>query len=171
RSFAGLRKPVYFAGAGVLPVVMIALMVVPLLNPSSIELANPDFARSRPAEPFSRATVSVPDGNVAGSHDATNWTSYGGSNLSNKFTPSAQITPENVSQLEVAWHFHTGDNKPEDAEFAYAFQNTPLMVEDTVYICTPSQIVIAVDAAKGTEKWRFDPEVDRKAMRNIAAST
>ncbi len=171
RTFRGLSKSAYLASAGVLPLVMIALMVFPLLNPSNIELADPALAQNRPAEPFSTATVSSPDGNVAANHDAGNWTSYGGSNLSHKFSPSAQITPGNVHQLEEAWHFHTGDNKPEDAKYSYAFQNTPLMVDGTLYVCTPSQIVIAVDAANGTEKWRFDPEVDREAMSNIAAST
>ncbi|QEI06910.1 membrane-bound PQQ-dependent dehydrogenase, glucose/quinate/shikimate family [Pigmentiphaga aceris] len=167
----GFSKPVYLVSMGVLPLTMLGSIVVPLFNSPHVELASTKLARDRPAVAFSRLTVESPDGNVAANHDASNWTSYGGSNLSNKYSPSAQITPANVSQLEEAWHFHTGDLKPADAKFAYAFQNTPLKVKDTVYVCTPSQIVIALDAAKGTEKWRFDPQTSREAMSRIAAST
>jgi quinoprotein glucose dehydrogenase len=171
RTFSGLNKGVYAGVAGLLPVCMIALMLSLLINPSNVETAAAELAQQRPPQAFSRGTVMSPDGNVAANHDATSWTSYGGSNLSNKFTPARQITPDNVAQLEEAWHFRTGDNKPDDAEYAYAFQNTPLMVDGTLYICTPSQMVIAVDAANGQEKWRFDPQTDREAMKNIAAST
>jgi len=171
RSITGFSKPVYLVSMGVLPLVMLGSILVPLFKSPHIELANPSLTKNRPAQAFSRLTVTSPDGNVAGNHDASNWTSYGGSNLSNKYSPAAQITPANVGQLEEAWHFHTGDLKPADAKFAYAFQNTPLKVKDTVYVCTPSQIVIALDAAKGTEKWRFDPQTSREAMSKIAAST
>lgn len=86
---------------------------------------------------------------MAANHDASNWTAYAGSNLSNHYTPGAQITPENVKGLKVAWEFHTGDLKPKDSKLGYAFQNTPLKVGDLLYICTPTQKVIAVEAANG----------------------
>ena len=171
RLLAPLNKTTYVGLTGVLSLTGLLSIVVPLFVNPHVELADASLASSRPSEAYSRLTVPSPDNNVAGNHDASNWTSYGGSNLSNKFSPSAQITPANVSQLQEAWHFHTGDNKPADAKFAYAFQNTPIKVKDTLYVCTPSQIVIALNAETGTEKWRFDPKTDRKAMANIAAST
>jgi len=168
RRFDAPRPWLHFTATGLLPVLAAAAIIVPLFDSPHVELA----ARSqRPAEAFSRQAVPSPDGNVAAAHDAASWTSYAGSNLSNKFSPAAQITPANVAQLEEAWHFRTGDLKPEGADFAYAFQNTPLMVDGTLFVCTPSQVVIALDAQRGTEKWRFDPGADRKAMANIAAST
>lgn len=171
RRLPGVSGPAYLLCTGVLPLVAGLSILIPLLWSPHVELASADAKAQRPAAPFSRGTVVSPDGNVAATHDKGSWTSYGGSNLSNKFSPSAQITPANVKELEEAWHFRTGDLKPEDAKFAYAFQNTPIMVNGTLYVCTPSQIVIALDAARGTEKWRFDPGADRAAMANIAAST
>lgn len=170
-AFDQVNKKVYLAAGTVIPGLMAITIVYPLFVNPHVNVASASLAQSRPTEAFSRAQVASPDGNVAGSHDASNWTSYGGSNLSNKFTPSAQITPDNAKQLVEAWHFHTGDVKPDKAAYAYAFQNTPLMVNNTLYVCTPSQIVIAVDPEKGTEKWRFDPEADRVAMARSAAST
>lgn len=171
RRMPGLGGPTLAVSAGVLPLLAGATILWPLLVSPHVEVASATLAQQRPAEPFSRGRVQSPDGNVAASHDAGSWTAYGGSNLSNRFSPSAQITPQNVTQLEEAWHFRTGDVKPDDADHVYAFQNTPLMVDGTLYVCTPSQIVIALDAATGTEKWRFDPQADREAMETIAAST
>lgn len=171
RQLAGITKPKFFVATGALPLAAGLAILLPLLFPSNVELGSRSHASARPAEAFSGGTVASPDGNVAANHDAGSWTSYGGSNLSNKYSPSAQITPVNAKDLVEAWHFHTGDMKSDGAKYAYAFQNTPLMVDGTLYVCTPSQIVIALDAANGTEKWRFDPRADRKAMANIAAST
>ncbi|MGC3987627.1 MAG: membrane-bound PQQ-dependent dehydrogenase, glucose/quinate/shikimate family [Pseudorhodoferax sp.] len=170
RQLAGIRKTPFFIATGLLPLAAGLAILLPLLFPANVELAPATLAGARPAEAFSRGTTASPDGNVAASHDAGSWTAYGGSNLANKFSPSAQITPANAGELVEAWHFRTGDLKPADADFAYAFQNTPIMVDGTLYLCTPSQIVIALDAATGTEKWRFDPQADRQAMANIAAS-
>ncbi|MBL8771151.1 MAG: PQQ-binding-like beta-propeller repeat protein, partial [Phenylobacterium sp.] len=38
-------------------------------------------------------------------------------------------------------------------------QNTPLQVGDMLYACTPTNVVIALDADTGREKWRHDPKV------------
>lgn len=110
---------------------------------------------------------------------AENWLAYGGNNHATRYSPADQITTDNVEQLEEAWHFRTGDLPPDDdptmppaaSPIRYGFQNTPLKVGDTLYVCTPSQIVIALDPGSGQEKWRFDPELDREAMGNVTTST
>ena len=110
---------------------------------------------------------------------ADTWVAYGANNHATRFSPADQITPENVANLDVAWHFHTGDwpersgpaLPPEAGAVRYAFQNTSLKVNDTLYVCTPSQQVIALDPATGQQKWRFNPNVDRRAMRNVTTST
>jgi quinoprotein glucose dehydrogenase len=113
------------------------------------------------------------------SNTAENWVSYGADNHATRFSPADQITPQNVSQLQEAWHFHTGDLPPDDeptmppaaGPIRYGFQNTPLKIGDRLYVCTPSQIVIALNPATGEELWRFDPKVDRGAMANVTTST
>ncbi|MEQ7414654.1 glucose/quinate/shikimate family membrane-bound PQQ-dependent dehydrogenase [Xanthomonas campestris pv. campestris] len=161
----------YVVVTGVLPVLGAALILWPLLVPRNVELADASEQPADAATPFSRGSVPSPDGNVAANHDASNWTAYAGSNLSNHYTSGAQITPENVKGLKVAWEFHTGDLKPKDSKLGYAFQNTPLKVGDLLYICTPTQKVIAVEAANGKERWRFDPQTNPKAMAGVAATT
>ena len=41
-----------------------------------------------------------------------------------------------------------------------AFEATPIFIEDTLYLSTPMNRVIALDAETGEEKWSFDPEVN-----------
>lgn len=92
----------------------------------------------------------VPDGD---------WHQYGRTSFGQRYSPLADITPENVRQLQVAWQYQTGDVKrPEDVGET-TYQVTPLKVGDTLYLCTPHNLAIALDAITGKEKWRYDPNV------------
>jgi hypothetical protein len=61
--------------------------------------------------------------------------------------PLTQITPGNVDALEVAWTYHTGDvSSGTDKHGPTAFQATPLVIGNTMYLCSPFNRVIALDA-------------------------
>ncbi len=92
------------------------------------------------------------------------WPVYGGSNAALRYSPLAQINPANVDRLAPAWVFHTGDLPGAGARGKYSPENTPLKIGDTMYACTAKDIVIALDAATGTEKWRHDPRVPDDAI-------
>ena len=87
------------------------------------------------------------------------WHQYGRTPFGQRYSPLSDINTENVSSLKVAWQYRTGDVKlPEDvAETTY--QVTPLKVGDTLYLCTPHNWAIAIDARTGEEKWKYDPNV------------
>lgn len=96
------------------------------------------------------------------SQDATQWRDYGRTKAGTRYVPANQITADNVDQLEVAWSYQTGDLPsayPLERN-AYSFQATPLKVDDTLYFCTPRNIVIALDAQTGQERWRHDPKIN-----------
>jgi quinoprotein glucose dehydrogenase len=61
--------------------------------------------------------------------------------------------------LQVAWQYQTGDVKLPDDIGETTYQVTPLKVRDTLYLCTPHNWAIALDAATGKEKWKYDPNV------------
>lgn len=93
------------------------------------------------------------------------WPAYGGDPGGMRHAALSQITPENIDQLKVAWTYRTGEldyYKNNNADEKAAFEATPIMVEGTLYLSTPSNRVIALDAASGTEKWMFDPKVNLK---------
>jgi len=101
------------------------------------------------------------------------WPAYGGDPGGQRHSPLDQITPENVDELEVAWTYRTGDLIATGGYEAAShggnpasttFQNTPILVGDTLYICTPFNKVIALDAESGEERWKFDPGVDTEGL-------
>ena len=91
------------------------------------------------------------------------WPAYGHDAGGMRYSSSTQINYQNVEKLAVAWTFHSG----ELATYAgtktlskAAFEATPIMVGGILYFSTPSCRVFAIDAAKGSEKWVYDPRVN-----------
>ena len=79
------------------------------------------------------------------------WPVNGGpSNI--RYSTLDQITPANVTRLQVAWTYDSHD----------AFKNSemqanPIVVDGALYATTPTLRVLALDAATGRELWTFDP--------------
>ena len=103
----------------------------------------------------------------------TGWAYYGGNPGGTRYSSAAQITPENVRRLKVAWTFHTGDTGagfPGDEWKSHmTFEATPILYDGTLYFTTPSTNVDAVDAATGKLRWHYDSDV-KKLWYSDAAS-
>lgn len=103
--------------------------------------------------------------------DESQWGAYGGDPGGNRHAPLAQINRQNVAQLKIAWTYRTGEL---GADFAradkLAFEATPILVRDTLYVATPTNIVIALDPATGRQRWRYDPRIDRARRYSEATS-
>ena len=100
----------------------------------------------------------APSGQVAG---AVEWPSYGNDPGGRRYSPLADVNRANVARLRVAWTFRTGDmSKGQDGRPRSGFQTTPIFVDGTLYLTTPTNQVIAVDPERGTERWRYDPKID-----------
>jgi quinoprotein glucose dehydrogenase len=87
------------------------------------------------------------------------WVAYGGTYAGDRFSTLDQITPQNVTRLQQAWVFHTGDVRGKDDPIETTYEVTPLKIDDTLYFCTPHDLVFALDAETGQQKWRFDPNI------------
>jgi quinoprotein glucose dehydrogenase len=112
----------------------------------------------------------VPAENMAATapHDAAgvapnDWTAYGRSGYGDRYAPAAQITPANASQLKQVWSYHTGDFKGPKDPGEIANEVTPIKVNGMLYMCTPHNIVIALNPDTGKEIWRHDPKINRDA--------
>ena len=94
-------------------------------------------ARNAPQPNQARAT----------SHD-TDWPVYGGQTENDHYSALTQINRNNVGKLRVAWTFDTHETG--------GMQTSPLIVGRTLFAYTPTQKVIALDAANGKLLWTFD---------------
>jgi quinoprotein glucose dehydrogenase len=92
------------------------------------------------------------------------WQFYGADSGGTRFSPLQQINRENVASLKRAWTYHTGEVNREnetDRHQVAPFETTPLDVDGTLYLSTPSNRVIALDPETGKEIWQFDPQAGR----------
>lgn len=86
----------------------------------------------------------------------TDWPNVGNDKGAMRYSALDQITRRNVKQLKPAWSFHSGGLNP--AIRNSAIQCTPIVVDGVLYLTSPDTQVIALDAGKGSELWRFDPK-------------
>src|SRR4051812_19724613 len=87
------------------------------------------------------------------------WPYYGGDQGGMKYSPTDQISRQNVSSLQTAWTWRTGERARPDLNVGPgAFEATPIMIEDVLYLSTPFNRVVALDAASGRELWAYDPK-------------
>lgn len=71
-----------------------------------------------------------------------------------RYSKLTEINQSNVSKLELAWEYKTGDLAAGQAKI---MECTPLVVDGVMYFTSGLLDVIALDAATGHEKWRFSP--------------
>ena len=88
-----------------------------------------------------------------------------------KYSPLNQINKQNVANLRVAWVYDTGDfSDGTTYPSRSSFEATPLIIDGVVYISTPFDRLIALDAETGKKLWDFDPHIDRNIRINLFAN-
>jgi len=92
---------------------------------------------------------------LAGQDSGQDWPAWGRNLHGDRFAQFDQIKRDNVHELKVAWQMRTGELAVDGGEY----QVTPIKIDDTLYLCTPRNVVIALDPVTGGERWRFDPQV------------
>ncbi|MEQ4516995.1 MAG: PQQ-binding-like beta-propeller repeat protein, partial [Pantoea agglomerans] len=145
RSFNAGSK----AALGTMAVALIASAIVLAYavfnDPQVINGSVPETADNAPqAAPLSN----IPD---------ADWPAYARDQQGTRFSPLKQINHQNVKELQVAWQFQTGDMKTPNDPGEITDEVTPIKIRDTLYLCSPHQILFALDAATGKQKWKFDP--------------
>ncbi|EJK8585522.1 pyrroloquinoline quinone-dependent dehydrogenase [Enterobacter hormaechei] len=93
------------------------------------------------------------------------WDSFHGQLNAQKYSPLTQITADNVGKLTKVWEFHTGDVSDGKGDTpATVWSATPIFANDTLYIGTPFDRLIALEPGTGKEKWHYDTKSSRKAL-------
>jgi len=85
-----------------------------------------------------------------------NWLQIRGTYSGWGYSPLDQITPKNVSVLQLAWVFSTGAGSAHEA--------APLVNQEVMYVAAPGNQVIAIDAKAGTQLWRYRRQLPEGAI-------
>lgn len=93
----------------------------------------------------------------------TDWDTYLGDSARTHYSELTQITRDNVSQLELAWSYDSGELREGDS----TMYTSPLITDGVLYGLSPKLVAFALNAATGEEIWRFDPEGAGAAQRGL----
>ncbi|MEX2513732.1 MAG: PQQ-binding-like beta-propeller repeat protein [Cyclobacteriaceae bacterium] len=82
------------------------------------------------------------------------WPVYLGSKSSSQYSSLNQVNKENVTQLEVAWEYRTGDI---EGKKNTQIQCNPIILDGVLYGSTPTLRAFAINAESGEKLWEFNP--------------
>src|SRR5580658_996475 len=89
------------------------------------------------------------------------WPNYGNDPGGSRYSAARQIDRTNVAQLKPIWTYRTGALEQQtDLIEKAAFETTPILVENQLFLSTPYNHVIALNPETGVRLWEFDPHVD-----------
>jgi quinoprotein glucose dehydrogenase len=97
-----------------------------------------------------------------GTGQLVEWPVYGGDPGGMRYSRLADVNRDNVGGMTRAWTWATGESPIPQTDSTKAarpgtFQASPLMINDTLYLSTPYNRVVALDANSGRQLWKFDP--------------
>jgi quinoprotein glucose dehydrogenase len=89
------------------------------------------------------------------------WPNYGNDPGGTRYSPAHQVDRTNVTQLQVAWTYRTGALQQQtDLIHKAAFEATPILVDNKLFLSTPYNHVIALDPLSGNKLWEYDSHLD-----------
>jgi alcohol dehydrogenase (cytochrome c) len=116
-----------------------------------------DAGPDEPGSPAAAETTALPDptfpsvtDTLIGRGPANDWPTHGGGPDNHRFSRLDQVTTANVAELVPVWVYSTG--------LEGAFEATPLVLGNALYVTTARGRVVALNAATGAELWTYDPE-------------
>jgi quinoprotein glucose dehydrogenase len=115
---------------------------------------------------------------------STEWPTYGHDPGGMRYSPLTQITPENVSRLQVAWVYHMkpapaapspdagapapgGRGRGRGGSGFSASEATPIVAGGLMYIATPYNRVVAVEPTTGRERWVYQLPTGSPSTRGV----
>jgi quinohemoprotein ethanol dehydrogenase len=87
------------------------------------------------------------------------WLTNGGNLYNQRYSPLAEITPENVRELQGVWRAHLNGS---GLEPKYSGEATPLVHEGVMYIITGADDVFALSVETGEILWTYAAELDQQ---------
>ena len=122
-----------------------------ILSAAALVLAAPGFAQRGPATPPPMPEVLQNYQPVTAERllkpEDGNWLMIRRTYNGWGYSPLTQITPDNVKNLRLQWVFATGETRVHEA--------APIVNNGVMFVSTPQNQVLAIDAKSGNVLWRY----------------
>src|SRR5580692_2445986 len=80
-----------------------------------------------------------------------NWLTYSRDYTGRRYSPLDQVNTSNVNKLHIAWM--------RQADETDTFETSPIVVDGTLFVTEPTNVVEALDAATGRSLWSYRKEL------------
>ncbi len=107
----------------------------------------PEFVTLPAAGPLEQ----TPSNGLPTAESLRTWTVSHGDSYATRYSALTQINRQNIKNLHEAWTYHAKDGSGN-------IQANPIVVDGVMFGPTPGRAIVALDAANGVEKWRFQVE-------------
>ena len=94
----------------------------------------------------------------ASAQSHTGWSDYAGGADSAQYSRLDQVNRTNVSKLEAAWVYPTGDGRK------YSFN--PVIVDGLMFVLAKNNSIVALNASTGKEVWVYTPDPQPNIITN-----
>src|SRR5713226_5643699 len=103
---------------------------------------------------FATAQINVPFERIRdAAKEPGNWLTYSRDYSGQRYSPLDQINTGNVSKLRIAWMHQVNELD--------TLETSPIVVDGTLFISAPPNMVEAIDAATGRILWTYQKEIPR----------
>ena len=96
------------------------------------------------------------------SSDPSNWLMFGQNYTNQRFADLDTVNTSNIERLKLRWTFRSGAKGP--------FQAQPLVADGSMYVTLPGNHVVALDAATGEVRWRYEHLKRREKIKGSPAN-
>jgi quinoprotein glucose dehydrogenase len=103
----------------------------------------------------------TPSNGLPKAENLKTWTVSHGDAFATRYSALTQINRHNVKNLRQAWVYHSKDGSGN-------IQANPIIVDGVFYGPTPGRAIVALDAATGSELWRFQLEPEPQPRQEDA---
>ena len=121
-------------------------------------------AESKPASfsPEELVKAASPESSELTESAGANWPTVGGDVADTRFSTLSQIDTSNVSKLHLVWQEAYSQPLDEKTTGVLEEESAPLVNEGVMYVVTPEENVLAVDAATGEKIWEYKSGIKKQ---------
>lgn len=130
--------------------------IVAVMAAGAAACAGSAFAQDKTTTQALPGYAAVTDERLA-SPEPENWLQYRGNYQGWGYSPLDQITPDNAGELVPVWSFSTG--------LLEGHQSPPIVNNGLMFVTTPQNNIIVLDAKTGDVKWRYRRELPEELFQ------